>query len=183
MKELFIDLVDRKLRFDGVSIVPPEFVSDYLMHGVPPSQLRLSSTSEETDEFNRFAGAEALRLDEPEPVSFEFNWKLPEKYLTLNVQEHVSVVFGERLPALAYNHTQTEAATNRLAQELEEFDDRGLNDLLRTIIYVLDRFKETGQVYGVGRGSSCASFILFILGLHVVDPIKFNVPLEEFFHD
>ena len=87
------------------------------------------------------------------------------------------------MPGLAYGDSQTEVAINRVAQELAEFERRGLFDLLRVMIYVLDRFRETNQVYGVGRGSSCASFILFLLGLHVVDPVKFEVPLEEFMHD
>lgn len=183
MKELQVELNDRVLRFDGVSIVPPEFVADFFMKGLTPAQLRLLESTVETDQFNAQAGDDMLKLATEEPISFQFRWQVPESYLSLNIEEHVSVVFGERLPALAYNHTQTEQAITRVARELEEFSQRGLNDLLRVIIYVLDRFRETGQVYGVGRGSSCASFVLFLLGLHVVDSIKFNVPLEEFFHD
>lgn len=182
MKE-FVELANRKLRFDGVSIVSPEFVEDFLRRGLKPSQLRLSATSPETDEFNFFAGDEALKLETPEPISFSFDWKIPAEYLSLDVAEHVQTVFGERFHELAYDATQEEAAFNRVAQELAEFERRGLNDLLRVIIYVLARFREAGQVYGVGRGSSCASFVLFLLGLHVVDPIRFGVPLEEFMHD
>lgn len=183
MKELSVELNDRILRFDGVSIVPPEFVADFFLKGLTPDQLRLSSVTNETESFNAQAGDDALELNQDEPISFQFKWQVPSKYLELNIEEHVSVVFGDRLPGLAYNHTQTEQAITRVARELEEFSQRGLDDLLRVIIYVLDRFRETGQVYGVGRGSSCASFVLFLLGLHVVDSIKFNVPLEEFFHD
>ena len=91
--------------------------------------------------------------------------------------------FGNKLPMLNYTPTQIELAVNRVARELAEFERRGLFDLLRVIIYVMDRFSETNQVYGVGRGSSCASFILFLLGLHAVDPILFDVDLEEFMHD
>ena len=183
MKELAVELADRKLRFDGVSVLPPEFVEDFLRRGLKPSQLRLSSTSPEIEEFNSFAGDEALKLETPEPVTFSFDWQIPARYLELDVAEHVQTVFSERFHELAYDATQEESAFNRVARELEEFERRGLNDLLRVIIYVLDRFREAGQVYGVGRGSSCASFVLFLLGLHVVDPIKFDVPLEEFMHD
>lgn len=182
MNNLSVELNDRTLRFDGVSIIPPEFVADFLLRGITPAQLRLESTTSETDLFNSWAG-DVLQVARQEPVNFSYSWKLPPKYLALDVQEYVSVVFGERLPALEYDHTQTEQAILRVALELEEFSKRGLNDLLRVIIFVLDRFRETGQIYGVGRGSSCASFILFLLGLHVVDPIKFGVSLEEFFHD
>jgi DNA polymerase III alpha subunit len=181
MKELSVELNDRTLRFDGVSIVPPEFVQDFMLRGLPVEHMRLSSTTDETEQFNLQAG-DALRLVSGEQVNLNFSWKLPPEFLSLDVVEHVSVVFGERLPALKYDATQTELAIHRVAQELQQFRNRGLLDLLRVIIYTLHRFRETGQVFGVGRGSSCASYILFLLGLHVVDPIKFKVDLEEFMH-
>jgi DNA polymerase III alpha subunit len=184
MRELLTELNDRVLRFDGVSIVEPDQVEALLRRGAIPSQLRVVYETPEIEAFNRQVSlAERLMEFEPEPLSFKFTWQLPPEFLSLDVEEHVSVVFGERLPALGYDSAQTETAITRVAQELGEFKRRGLDDLLRTIIYVLHRFKETNQVWGVGRGSSCASFILFLLGLHVVDPIKFDVPLEEFMHD
>lgn len=184
MRELFVELADRTLRFDGVSMLHPEQVERFLLRGLKPSQIRVVPITAEIEAFNANAAPdERLSGVLNEPVSFTMAWKLPEKYLTLDVEQHVLAVFGERLPHLAYDATQTEAAINRVAQELSEFERRGLFDLLRVIVFVLDRFRETGQVYGVGRGSSCASFILFLLGLHVVDPIKFDVPLEEFMHD
>lgn len=184
MRELWTELDDRILRFDGVSIIDPERVVDFLLHGAKPSQLRLVATNEETDQFNEHvAEDEKLKLVDDGPVNLKFGWKLPPEFLSLDVEQHVSVVFGERLTGLAYDSAQTEEAITRVARELAEFEARGLTDLLRVIIFVMSRFKETGQVYGVGRGSSCASFVLFILGLHAVDPIKFNVPLEEFMHD
>lgn len=184
MKEMWTELDDRVLRYDGVSIVCPVVVLDLLLRGVKPNQLRVLEQDEDIRLFNgAVADHDQIKEYANEPVKLKFDWQLPPEYFDLNVEEHVSVVFGERLSALAYSSTQVEAAINRVAQELAEFDRRGLTNLLRTIIYVLDKFKETGQVYGVGRGSSCASFVLFLLGLHVVDPIKYDIPLEEFMHD
>jgi DNA polymerase III alpha subunit len=179
----FTELSDRVLRFDGVSILEPEQLQDFLMRGVQPAELRVTELTPEVEQFNALV-SQFDRISDGlnETVVYDLTWQLPEPYLSLDVVEHVQVVFGERLPGLAYNSAQTELAITRVARELEEFETRGLNELLRTIIYVLARFKETGQVFGVGRGSSCASFILFLLGLHVVDPIKFDVPLEEFMH-
>jgi DNA polymerase III alpha subunit len=33
----------------------------------------------------------------------------------------------------------------------------------------------------VGRGSSVASYVLFLIGVHKIDPIKYELPIEEFF--
>jgi DNA polymerase III alpha subunit len=182
--ELFTELNDRTLRFDGISVLDPEMVEHFLLRGMKPNQMRVLELTPELETFNENVPPdERLSTEIFEEPQFEVSWELPPKYLELDVEQHVLAVFGERLPELAYDATQTETAITRVARELEEYERRGLTDLLRTIIYTLDRFKETNQVFGVGRGSSCASFVLFLLGLHVVDSIKYDVPLEEFFHD
>lgn len=184
MRELLTELNDRVLRFDGVSIVDPESIEGLLLRGASPNKLRTMVITSKIEQYNALVSdREKIREFELEPVAFTYDWLLPPRYLSLDIEEHMSVVFGERLPSLKYNSAQTELAITRVALELQKFRERGLYDLLRVIVFVLDRFRETGQIWGVGRGSSCASFILFLLGLHVVDPIKFDVDLGEFFHD
>ena len=184
MKQLFTELNNRTLRFDGVSVLPPFELEQFILRGLTPRFLRATEQTPELEQFNaNVPAADQIKILGDEPVSIDLRWNIPPKYLELNVAEHVLAVFGERLPALQYDSAQEELAITRVAQELEEFQTRGLNDMLRVIIFVLDRFRETQQVWGVGRGSSCASFVLFLLGLHVVDSIRFKVPLEEFFHD
>jgi DNA polymerase III alpha subunit len=184
LKDLFVQLTDRTLRFDGVSILHPEKVQDFLLHGLFPSQIRVTELTPEINHFNTHVPAEdRLKAPDTAAINFDLTWKLPAEYAALDIQERVLQVFEDRLPDLNYSAEEIEQAISRVDTELQEYTARGLLDLLRVIIFVLDTFKETGQVYGVGRGSSCASFILFLLGLHVVDSIKFNVPLQEFFHD
>lgn len=184
MRDLLTELDERVLRFDGVSIVDPENLEGLILRGAKPNLLRSMTSTSALEQYNSLVPEnEKIREYEDEPVQFTYDWLLPPKYLSLDIEEHVSVVFGERLQGLKYDSVQTEAAIARVALELQKFREAGLYDLLRTIVYVLDRLKETNQVWGVGRGSSCASFILFLFNLHVVDPIRFDVPIEEFFHD
>jgi DNA polymerase III alpha subunit len=35
-------------------------------------------------------------------------------------------------------------------------------------------------VWGVGRGSSVASYVLYLLGVHKVDSIKYGLDIREF---
>lgn len=184
MRELFTELNARVLRFDGVSVVEADQVLDLIRRGAIPSQLRVLAETPDVATFNANVNdTEKLREFGIEPMNFQYGWQIPPEFLSLDVEEHVQTVFGERFSTFGYDPAQEEAAFNRVAQELGEFRRRGLEDLLRVIIFVLHKFRETGQVWGVGRGSSCASYVLFLLGLHVVDPIKFEVPLEEFMHD
>jgi DNA polymerase III alpha subunit len=35
-------------------------------------------------------------------------------------------------------------------------------------------------VWGVGRGSSVASYVLFLIGIHKVNSLKYNLDIKEF---
>ena len=35
-------------------------------------------------------------------------------------------------------------------------------------------------VWGLGRGSSTASYILYLLGVHKIDSLYYDLPIEEF---
>ena len=180
----FTELNDRLLRFDGVSVLEPEQIGHFLLSGMNPSQIRVGEMTPEIERFNEnVLSSERISANILEDLEFDYSWKLPQKYLAIDISEHVMGVFSGRIASLNYTPAQTEQAILRVDRELKEYETRNLHDLLRAIIYILDRFKSENQVYGVGRGSSCASYILFLLGLHLVDSIKYEVPLDEFFHD
>ena len=40
--------------------------------------------------------------------------------------------------------------------------------------------KTNSIVWGVGRGSSVASYVLFLLGVHKIDSVKYNLDWREF---
>jgi DNA polymerase III alpha subunit len=40
--------------------------------------------------------------------------------------------------------------------------------------------KENNIVLGVGRGSSVASYVLYLLGVHRVDSLKYDLDIKEF---
>jgi DNA polymerase III alpha subunit len=68
----------------------------------------------------------------------------------------------------------------RLSQEICLFKELELENVLKTLIYVIDVMKDKNIVWGVGRGSSCSSYLLFILGLHEVDPVKYDIEITDF---
>lgn len=185
MKQLQTELGKRVLRFDGVSIVNLEDVADALIRGVHPSKIRVRGTSQDIEAFNKQV-AEDDRIyteDVAAPINIKMGWLLPQKYLSLDLETYISNVFIERLPSLNYSDSEMVDAISRIDAELREIRQRGMVEFTKTIIFVLDTFRSEDLVWGVGRGSSCASYILFIIGLHVVDCIKYDVSMDEFFHD
>ena len=70
---------------------------------------------------------------------------------------------------------------DRLNQELDLFKSNNMMPVLKTIKYIVDVLREKNIVWGVGRGSSVASYTLFLLGIHKIDSVKYKLPIEEFF--
>ena len=74
----------------------------------------------------------------------------------------------------------TKTEIERIEMEYAMFDDRGLVPLLQFLIFIVDYMRKYEIVWGVGRGSSVASYALFLIGVHKVDSIRYSLPIEEF---
>jgi DNA polymerase III alpha subunit len=96
-------------------------------------------------------------------------WFMPDEYKKLDVIDYVSNKAGNDLAKL-----------ERVEEELAEFEVRGMLDLLRYMIYLVDFMRENNVVWGVGRGSSVASYVLYLIGVHRIDSIKYNLDWREF---
>ncbi|NJO62370.1 MAG: hypothetical protein HC836_30345 [Richelia sp. RM2_1_2] len=63
---------------------------------------------------------------------------------------------------------------DRVLTELNLFRERNMEMVLRSLIFLVDLMRNNNVVWGVGRGSSCASYCLFLIGIHKVDAIKYS---------
>ena len=110
------------------------------------------------------------RLDYP-TTQKEINsnhWFIPEEYYP-NLVEYL------------YGCCEAQEQTDRVSQELELYIKNNMYDVLHVMKYVVDTLRANNVVWGVGRGSSVASYVLYLIGVHKVDSIKYNLPIEEFF--
>ena len=74
----------------------------------------------------------------------------------------------------------TDAQLQRCGQELLLFQERNLFDLLRYLKYLVDTMRSHNMIWGVGRGSSVASYVLYLLGVHRIDSIYYDLEPTEF---
>ena len=72
---------------------------------------------------------------------------------------------------------------DRLMKELTLYRQQNMIPVLKTMKYIVDTLRKNNIVWGVGRGSSVASYVLFLLGVHRIDSVKYNLPIEEFFKE
>lgn len=96
------------------------------------------------------------------------NWHMPEEYKQLDLAAHVLGL------------CDSQAELQRCGQELLLYQERGLFDLLRYLKYLVDVMRENKIIWGVGRGSSVASFVLYKLGVHRIDSLYYNLDIGEF---
>jgi len=95
-------------------------------------------------------------------------WLFPDKYKKINVLEWL----------LAKCHTEEEI--NRVKHEYNLYSERNLIVLLQFFIYLVDYFRKNNFVWGVGRGSSVNSYCLYLIGIHRIDSLKYNLPIEDY---
>jgi len=96
------------------------------------------------------------------------NWHMPKEYKDMDIAEYV-------LGLCKADHE-----LQRVGQELLLFQERDLFDLLRYLKYLVDTLRKNNVVWGVGRGSSVASYVLFLIGVHKIDSLYYNLDIEEF---
>jgi len=96
-------------------------------------------------------------------------WFMPQEYKELDVYTFVMNKAGDDLAEL-----------ERVEEEIAQFKVRGMNNLLRYMIYLVDFMRENNIVWGVGRGSSVASYVLYLIGVHKINSIQFGLDWREF---
>ena len=96
------------------------------------------------------------------------NWRMPKEYKELDIAAYVLGLCKE------------EHELQRVGEELILYQERDLFDLLRYLKYLIDTLRKNNIVWGVGRGSSVASYVLFLIGVHKIDALYYQLDIEEF---
>ena len=95
------------------------------------------------------------------------DWFMPTEYKTMDIEDFL------------FNQCSKENH-QRLIEEIELFRQYNMIDLLKYLKYLVDTMRENNIVWGVGRGSSVASYCLYIIGVHKIDSVKYNLDIKEF---
>jgi len=99
------------------------------------------------------------------------NWWMPDTYKNLDIAKWL------------LDQCNTEAELQRVGEELLLYQDRELFPLLGYLKYLVDTMKANRIVWGVGRGSSVASYVLYLIGVHNINSMFWDIPITEFLKD
>jgi hypothetical protein len=93
---------------------------------------------------------------------------MPDEYKNLDIAEYVLSL------------CVTDAQLQRCGEELLLFQERNLFNLLRYLKYLVDTLRVNRMIWGVGRGSSVSSYVLYLLGVHRIDSMFYDLEPTEF---
>jgi len=96
------------------------------------------------------------------------DWNMPEKYYQINVLEWL------------LKKCQSDAERLRVQLEYDLFEKKNFIRVLQFLIYFVDTLRANNVVWGVGRGSSVSSFCLFLIGVHKINPLLYDLDYREF---
>jgi DNA polymerase III alpha subunit len=96
------------------------------------------------------------------------SWHMPKEYYELDIAKWV------------LDQCKNEAELQRAGDELIKFQERNMFVLLQYLKYLVDTMRKNNIVWGVGRGSSVASFVLFLIGIHRINSLYYDLSIDEF---
>jgi len=145
-----------------------QLIQGIMRHG--PDILEHCLCSDDLTQYINRLDLERLQYPIPPKEINSQHWFIPNDYFP-------------NLTEMLYGMCETDEQRNRVSQELELYIKHGMYDVLHVMKYIVDTLRANKVVWGVGRGSSVASYVLFLIGVHKIDSIKYKLPIEEFFKE
>lgn len=95
-------------------------------------------------------------------------WLMPDEYAEMDIAKWI------------LDQCKTQAELQRVGKELMLYQERNLFPLLKQLKYIIDTWKSNNIIWGVGRGSSVASYVLYLIGVHRINSMYYDLDIEEF---
>lgn len=95
-------------------------------------------------------------------------WFMPSDFKEINIEEFL------------YSLCKTQEEIERVSYELSLYKKLKLYMLLRFLIFFSSTIRKKKLFIGLGRGSSVSSYVLYLLGIHKVNSLKYNLDIHEF---
>lgn len=177
------ELNDRVLFFDGETQVTPDRILSLIDQGVDTSGIGVSAITEEITQFNQLVSAnKRIQVkDGCKPLTFE--WNLPEPYNSWTDDEVIQYIIDQWANDClgdGMDNQETDLRGKRVSEEIWTYKKLNLIPVLRAIIYIINTLRNQNVVWGVGRGSSVSSYVLYLIGAHDVDSFKYDLDFSEF---
>lgn len=136
--------------------------------------------SDVVDTFNKSKNQNADSFDSIQPYleldcsiedfdkTCQKQWFISEEYKSFPIKEWL------------IQQCDSKIKLDRVTRELDLFQKHNMIDLLVYLKYLIDTMRTHRILWGVGRGSSVSSYVLYLIGVHKIDSIKYELDINEF---
>lgn len=169
----------RTLWYDGDSVFPLEDIERGLRGRGASAHVFVDCIDKAVTRFNKLVPVEQQLNVKTKLKPLSFQWNLPKQYADLNTTEYVLTKLFEKGERLLQK--ELEIREQRTLLELKLFRKCRLSGFLKALIYIVETLEANNIIWGIGRGSSVASYVLFLIRVHDVDSVHYDIDMMEFF--
>jgi DNA polymerase III alpha subunit len=173
-------MIERQTDAWGRTIVKADTVVDLVLKGVDISALLVegSPAIDAYNEWCRHYDKLEYLIQSPGAMEHSPEEEHAQRAATWFISDDIQQIDVRRF--LLEEMCKDDNCRDRVNLEMELFEERGLVPLLQLMMFLVDHFRANKIVWGVGRGSSVASYVLFLLGVHKINPIRYGLDVRDF---
>jgi len=148
-----------------------DLITGILTHG--PDVLETAYTKDISENIQKYVDrCIQEKLNYPMPmvdIPTTREWFIPKEYKNIDIQNWL------------LSKCDTQEQIDRVNLEISLFEKNNMTDILPVMLYIVDTLRSQNIVWGVGRGSSVSCYSLYLIGIHKIDSLKYDLPINEFF--
>lgn len=171
------ELNNRILWYDGDSTIKESVLLKMLTSGVSSLGLFVDKISNDIKQYNDLVSGKQKISIKDEANLDPIVWQIPEPFNSIDPVEYI-ITQIENTP----NLDNRVGRLQRVYEEIVMYEDMHLMEMLSVLIYVINTLQTNNIVWGVGRGSSVSSYVLYLIGVHDVDSYAYDLQVEDFLH-
>lgn len=166
--------------FDGTISIKPELVEQFILRGEQERIKYVTTVTPEIEQLNKELSC-SIGL-KPSFVLPPKQWTFPREYTNFDVESFVFDLLEDELQKFSKQHYESKERIDRVIYELDLFKQHNMFNILYLMVYIVDTLQQQNICWGVGRGSSVSSYILYLIGVHDIDSVKYQLDVLDFFH-
>lgn len=173
-------LKDRVLWFDGdVTLTAEELKKHILCLGNLDGVYIDNEADEDVVLYNKLSAQQFIKKIKLNKIYN--NWNIKSSINNEKLYNYIIEKFTNKIVNENFSKNDIINRLKRIKKEYSLYEKLELLELLQCAIYIVDVFEKKNIKWGTGRGSSCASYILYVIGLHEIDGVLYDIDYKEFF--
>lgn len=177
------ELNNRILWYDGDSTVAESEITRLVSLGLPVEGMFVNNLTNDIKQYNRLVPKEQQITIKKTVCPLLYDWNIPEEYANMDLRTYLIQKLDNEISSGEWSENDIKKRAIRVSKELKLYETMNLVGVLRALIYIINTLQLNNIVWGVGRGSSVSSYVLYLIGVHDVDSVEYDLDITDFLRD